>query len=86
MEKTKHTPSYCQQSSIGHIATLFSEPENMFHTKLSLSFNSGFAGGNFFSAGNWVVTLLCKQPRQKLSRWDNGGGIIRKYCCHFMFP
>ena len=29
MEKTKHPPSYCQQSSIGHIATLFSEPENV---------------------------------------------------------
>ena len=32
-----------------------------------------------------LVTVLCKQARQRLSRlrqWS--AGIIRKYCCHFM--
>ena len=39
-----------------------------------------------FFSGNCVrlVTVLCKQARQRLSRlrqWS--AGIIRKYCCHF---
>ena len=89
--KTKQSPSWLSSNSVSLVnCQLFCLLVTLPHCTRNRKYVSYKvvvkASMVCFFSGNCVrlVTVLCKQARQRLSRlrqWS--AGIIRKYCCHF---